>query len=123
MSDYLNEKVKEQASEIIELRKMLLKKDEELDARTDEVSELRRQLEERDKLIEQMFTNNLCATCSHRLVNQVEEMDTGWQAIRLGRGEREEGKCLCFQSPAPLTPPPKENDGGVFLFFVFAVVL
>ncbi|XP_020600739.1 eukaryotic translation initiation factor 2-alpha kinase 1-like [Orbicella faveolata] len=77
MSDYLNEKVKEQASEIIELRKMLLKKEEELDARTDEVSKLRRQLEERDKLIEQMFNNKLCAACSHRLVNQVEEMDTG----------------------------------------------
>lgn len=77
MSDHLNEKVKEQASEIIELRKMLLKKDEELEARTDEVSELRRQLEERDKFIEQMFNNKLCATCSHKLVNQVEEMDTG----------------------------------------------
>ena len=78
MSDHLSEKVKEQASEIIELRKMLLKKDEEVDARTDEVSELRRQLEERDKLIEQMFANNkLCATCSRKLVNQVEEMDTG----------------------------------------------
>lgn len=77
MSDHLNEKVKEQASEIIELRKMLLKKDEELEARTDEVSELRRQLEERDKFIEQMFNNKLCTTCSHKLVNQVEEMDTG----------------------------------------------
>ena len=77
MSDHLNEKVKEQSSEIIELRKMLLKKDEELDARTDEVSELRRQLEERDKLIEQLFSNKLCAMCSHKLVNQVEEMDTG----------------------------------------------
>lgn len=77
MSDHLNEKVKEQASEIIELRKMLLKKDEELEARTDEVSELRRQLEERDKFIEQVFNNKLCATCSHKLVNQVEEMDTG----------------------------------------------
>ena len=77
MSDHLNEKVKEQASEIIELRKMLLKKDEELDAKIDEVSELRRQLEERGKRIEQIFNNKLCAACSHRLVNQVEEMDTG----------------------------------------------
>ena len=77
MSDHLNEKVKEQASEIIELRKMLLKKDEELEAKTDEVSDLRRQLEERDKLIEQMLNNKLCAGCSHRLVYQVEEMDMG----------------------------------------------
>ena len=77
MSDHLNEKIKEQASEIIELRKMLFKKGEELDAKTDEVNELRRQLEERNKLIEQMFNNKLCAACSHRLVNQVEEMDTG----------------------------------------------
>lgn len=78
MRDHLNEKVKEQASEMIELRKMLLQKDEELDARVDEISELRRQLEERDKLIEQMIANNkLCAACSHKLVNQVEEMDTG----------------------------------------------
>ncbi|KAJ7384917.1 Eukaryotic translation initiation factor 2-alpha kinase [Desmophyllum pertusum] len=78
MSDHLNEKVKEQASEIIELRKMLLEKDEELDSRADEVRELRRQLEERDKRVEQMFANNkLCAVCSHKLVNPVEEMDTG----------------------------------------------
>lgn len=78
LSDHLREKVKEQASEIIELRKMLLKKDEELDARMDEVSELRRQLEERDKLIEQMLANKqLCTTCSCKLVNQGEEMDTG----------------------------------------------
>ena len=62
---------------MIELRKMLLQKDEELDARTDEVSELRRQLEEKDKLIEQMLANKqLCTTCSRKLVNQVEEMDT-----------------------------------------------
>ena len=78
MRDHLNEKVKEQASEIIELRKMLLKKNEELDARTDEVCELRQQLEERDKLIEQMIANNkLCTVCSHKPVNQAEEMDTG----------------------------------------------
>ena len=57
---------------------MLLKKDEELDARMDEVSELRRQLEERDKLIEQMLANKqLCTTCSRKLVNQGEEMYTG----------------------------------------------
>lgn len=77
LSDRLREKVKEQASEMIELRKMLLQKDEELDARTDEVSELRRQLEEKDKLIEQVLANKqLCTTCSRKLVNQVEEMDT-----------------------------------------------
>lgn len=84
MSDHLNEKVKEQASEIIELRKMLLEKDEELDSRADEVRELRRQLEERDKRVEQMFANNkLCAVCSHKLVNPVEEMDTGWPYTRV----------------------------------------
>ena len=78
MRDHLNEKVKEQASEIIELRTMLLQKDGELDARVDEVSELRRQLQERDKLIEQMIGNNkLCTVCSRKLVSQVEEMDTG----------------------------------------------
>ena len=76
MSHHLSEKVKEQASEIIELRKMLLKKDKELDARADEVEDLRRQLEGRDELIKQMF-DNLCAACNHKLVNQVEEMDTG----------------------------------------------
>lgn len=76
MSHHLNEKVKEQASEIIELRKMLRQKDEELDARTDEIGQLRRQLEERDEFIKQMF-DNLCTACDHKLVNQVEEMDTG----------------------------------------------
>lgn len=76
MSHHLKEKVEDQATEIVELRKMLLKKDEELDARTGEVGELRRQLEERDELIKQMF-DNLCTACNHKLVNQVEEMDTG----------------------------------------------
>ena len=69
---------------------MLLKKDEELDARMDEVSELRRQLEERDKLIEQMLANKqLCTTCSCKLVNQGEEMDTGWNCAAQGRGDGE----------------------------------
>ena len=69
---------------------MLLKKDEELDARMDEVSELRQQLEERDKLIEQMLANKqLCTTCSRKLVNQGEEMDTGWNCAAQGRGDGE----------------------------------
>lgn len=76
MSRHLSEKVEEQASEIIELRKMLLKKDEELDARVDEIGELKRQLDRRDELIQQML-DNLCSSCNHKLVNQVEEMDTG----------------------------------------------
>lgn len=76
MSHHLSEKVEEQASQIIELRKMLLTKDEELDARVDEIGELKRQLEERDELLRRMF-DNLCSACNHKLVNQVEEMDTG----------------------------------------------
>ena len=76
MSHHLSEKVEEQASQIIELRKMLLTKDEELDARVDEIGELKRQLEERDELLRRML-DNLCSTCNHKLVNQVEEMDTG----------------------------------------------
>lgn len=83
MSRHLSEKVEEQASEIIELRKMLLKKDEELDARVDEIGELKRQLDKRDELIQQLL-DNLCSSCNHKLVNQVEEMDTGWRQILSG---------------------------------------
>ena len=76
MSHHLREKVEEQASQIIELRKMLLTKDEELDARVDEIGELKRQLEERDELLRRML-DNLCSACNHKLVSQVEEMETG----------------------------------------------
>ena len=73
---HLHEKVKEQASEIIELRTKLLKKDEELDSRTAEIMELRRQLNERDEYIKHIY-DKMCTECGQKLASQVEKMDTG----------------------------------------------
>lgn len=76
MGLHLHEKVKEQASEIIELRTKLLKKDEELDSRTAEIMELRRQLNERDEYIKHIF-DKMCTECGPKLASQGEKMDTG----------------------------------------------
>ena len=77
MSDHLKERVSAQSSEIIELREMIIQKDEELETRADQIGELRRQLEERDQLIGQLLANTKhCSTCGQKLVSQVEQMET-----------------------------------------------
>lgn len=76
VSHHLSEKVEEQASEIIELRKILSRKDSEMQAREDEIRELKRQLEKKDDHLRRIL-DKLCTACNQKLANQVEEMDTG----------------------------------------------
>ena len=76
MGHHLHEKVKEQASEITELKTKLLEKEEELDSKTAEIMELRRQLNERDEYIKHIF-DKMCTECGEKLASQVQKMDTG----------------------------------------------
>lgn len=76
MGHHLHEKVKEQASEIIELKTKLLEKEEELDSKTAEIMELRRQLDERGEYIKHIF-DKMCTECGEKLASQVQKMDTG----------------------------------------------
>ena len=73
----LSEKLEISEKEVCELKRTILEKDDELDARAEELANLRRQLAERDELLRQLLaTSKVCGACGEKFTREMQEMET-----------------------------------------------